>query len=509
MPAILRTWMCPILLFFLLILLAAIATFYQISRTSGIHQVPFVYEFKTQIFDAAATLAPYSILPTLIAVGVKLWIAAVGETLKRFQPYIAMAHAPIPLKDSVLVEYLNAPIALVSLKAVKHSHWILALAGLGALATEICKSYSRLNSCAGLIPCSVVTVSISALWDLEMKNLNRNISISRQFELRQVPRIDEYILPYKAPAYADVQRYYVLSSVYSSSLQSWLYSATLELAQQASTPPWSKDTWSFAPLNTDDLLHNNTSLKDISTADLMQARNITVETLAVRARLDCEPQAFVSNTSSWVEAINFKNRTAWNATNKPLNLDHGYVLKGPANMGSGSEYLTCCGNETNGTFGTAAVGYWSNLDYTASSSPSEDDTWFYDQMSMTSKWIVGRPLDTLHQPFPNTTDNPALWIWLEEPQVSAITCTTILEKANASIDIATDTGVVHGYTILDTPVNATEAWLDKYLSHNTSIDYSSDMTYINNAEGQPTIQTAFRKNITTRYVWKPRCLKLC
>lgn len=420
-----------------------------------------------------------------------------------------MAHAPIPLKDSVLVEYLNAPIALVSLKAVKHSHWILALAGLGALATEICKSYSRLNSCAGLIPCSVVTVSISALWDLEMKNLNRNISISRQFELRQVPRIDEYILPYKAPAYADVQRYYVLSSVYSSSLQSWLYSATLELAQQASTPPWSKDTWSFAPLNTDDLLHNNTSLKDISTADLMQARNITVETLAVRARLDCEPQAFVSNTSSWVEAINFKNRTAWNATNKPLNLDHGYVLKGPANMGSGSEYLTCCGNETNGTFGTAAVGYWSNLDYTASSSPSEDDTWFYDQMSMTSKWIVGRPLDTLHQPFPNTTDNPALWIWLEEPQVSAITCTTILEKANASIDIATDTGVVHGYTILDTPVNATEAWLDKYLSHNTSIDYSSDMTYINNAEGQPTIQTAFRKNITTRYVWKPRCLKLC
>ncbi|CAD0114041.1 unnamed protein product, partial [Aureobasidium uvarum] len=459
-PAILRTWMCPPLLVFLFVLLACIATFFQISRTSGIHQAPFVYEFKTQIFNTAAKLAPYSILPTLLAVGVKLWIAAVGDTLKRFQPYITMAEAPTLLTDSVLVEYLNTPTALVSLKAFRHSHWILALAGLGALATEF------------------FTVSISALWDLETKNLDRSISITHQFEIRQVPRIDEYILPYHAPAYADVQRYYVLSSIYSSSLQSWLYSATLELTHQAPTPPWSKDAWSFLPLDTRNLSYNDALIKDISATALIQARNATLETLAVRARLDCKPETFVANTSSWVEKIDFKNRTMWNSTNKPPNLDHGYILRGPANMGSGSEYLTCCGNTTNGTSGTAAVGYWSNLDYSSSSINTEKETWSYEQMSMTSKWIVGRPLDTLYQPYPNNTNNPARWIWLEEPQIAAITCTTIIEKANASIDVSTDTGVVYDYRILDTPVNATEAWLDKYLSHNTSVDYSGDMTYI-------------------------------
>lgn len=499
--------MCSLLLIFLLVLLASIAAFYRISCTSGIHQVPFVYEFKTQIFDTAATLAPYSILPTLLAVGVKLWVAAVGETLKRFQPYITMATAPTPLVDSVLVEYLNAPVALVSFKAVKHSHWILAVAGLAALATEICKSYSASRSYAELNQYVVVTVSISALWDLETKSLNRNVSISRQFELRQVPRIDEYILPYKAPPNADVQRYYVLSSVYSSALQSWLYSATLELTQQASTPPWSKDTWSFAPLDTDSLLLNETSLKDISLTNLMQARNVTLETLAVRARLECKPQSFVSNTSSWVEKIDFKNRTMWNTTNKPQNLDQGYILKGPANMGAGSEYLTCCGNETNGILGVAAVGYWSNLDYAASSSPSWAESWSYNQMAMNSKWIVGRPLDMLYQPNPNTTNNPALWIWLEEPQIAAITCSTILEKANASIDVATDTGVVYDYRILNSPVNATEAWLDKYLSHNTSIDYSGDMTYVGIDGEEPSLRGALRKNITTRYVWKPCCIE--
>ncbi|KAI4723658.1 hypothetical protein E4T48_00056 [Aureobasidium sp. EXF-10727] len=479
-PAILRSWMCPPLLIFLLALLACIATLYQISRTSGVHQAPFVYEFKTQIFNTAATLAPYSILPTLLAVGVKLWIAAVGDTLKRLQPYITMAKAPTLVADSVLVEYLNTPTALVTLKAVKHSHWILALAGLGALATEL------------------FTVSISALWTLEIKNLDRSISISRQFEMRQVPRIDEYTLPYHAPDYADVQRYYVLSSIYSSSLQSWLYSATLELTQQASTPSWSKDTWSFVPIDTRNLSFNDASIKGISAAALSQAQNMTLETLAVRARLDCRPQTYVTNTSSWVEEINFKNRTMWNVTNKPPNLDHGYILKGPANMGSGSEYLTCCGNQTNGTFGTAAVGYWSNLDYSDSSINSEDETWSYDQMSMTSKWIVGRPLDMLYQPYPNTTSNPALWIWLEKPQIAAITCTTIIEKANASIEFATDTGVVYDYKILDLPVNATEAWLDKYISHNTSIDYSGDMTYVNDPK-HPGLQTSLRKNITTSW----------
>lgn len=124
---------------FLVLLTAAITALYTMSVTAGLHQAPFVYRINLDILQRPATLAPYRILPTILALVVKLWFGAAGDTLKLLQPYISMVKGPVPLDKSVLAEYVNTPIAVVTPKALRNTHWTLALVGLGALATEFCE----------------------------------------------------------------------------------------------------------------------------------------------------------------------------------------------------------------------------------------------------------------------------------------------------------------------------------------------------------------------------------
>jgi len=91
------------------------------------------------LLQKSTTLAPYKILPTVLALGVKLWFGAVGDTLKLLQPYISMVKGPVPITKSVTAEYVNTPIAMATMKALINTHWILALVALGALATEFCQ----------------------------------------------------------------------------------------------------------------------------------------------------------------------------------------------------------------------------------------------------------------------------------------------------------------------------------------------------------------------------------
>jgi len=55
-----------------------------------------------------------------------------------------MLKQPTPVLKSVLTEYANTPTAFISVKAVRNAHWVLALLGVGAFATEACElSYIR------------------------------------------------------------------------------------------------------------------------------------------------------------------------------------------------------------------------------------------------------------------------------------------------------------------------------------------------------------------------------
>jgi hypothetical protein len=138
-PIVFQGWTGILLGSFLTILTAAIATLYAMSSTAGLRQAPFVYQMDLNVLQGSATLAPYKILPTLLALVVKLWFGAVGDTLKSLQPYISMVKRPVPTTKSVLAEYVNTPLAVATTKALNNAHWTLALVALGALATEICE----------------------------------------------------------------------------------------------------------------------------------------------------------------------------------------------------------------------------------------------------------------------------------------------------------------------------------------------------------------------------------
>lgn len=140
--------MGPLLFIALVALVGAIIALYVVSRRCGLHQQALVHEFDFSLADVAVGLAPYSIIPTLFAVGIKLWYGAIEENMRRLQAFLAMAVRPAPIWRSLLVEYANAPLAFMSSKAVKNSHYMLALVGLGALGTEICQSTSTSSAFA-------------------------------------------------------------------------------------------------------------------------------------------------------------------------------------------------------------------------------------------------------------------------------------------------------------------------------------------------------------------------
>jgi hypothetical protein len=229
--------------------------------------------------------------------------------------------------------------------------------------------------------------------------------------------------------------------------------------------------------------HNTTSVPGYS-------RNITFETQGVRARLECHALEYPKNISSWLVHIDFTNRTidpamnqsVWNATNSPPDMDYGYALTGMANRGPRYGYYTCCANETEGAPGDTAIGYWTNQPWIEDPHNVQDPTGAYggigghysgSELSMTAKLIVGRTLESLYQPNPAGEDgNPAVYVWTEQPEFVLVNCTPVIEHANVSVYADLETGLVYDYRILGPVENATEAWIDNYLVHNTSVDYT-------------------------------------
>jgi hypothetical protein len=111
---------------------------YDLSLDAGLYQASLVHQVHIDIAQTSAMLAPYSIIPTFLAIGAKLWFAMAGDTVQRYQPFIAMVKKPTELYRSISVEFLNTPLTLVSLKALRSSHWLLALVGAAAFSSEVC-----------------------------------------------------------------------------------------------------------------------------------------------------------------------------------------------------------------------------------------------------------------------------------------------------------------------------------------------------------------------------------
>lgn len=139
-PLAVKGWGLSTLSFSIAAVLALIIALNRVSSSHGLYREAFVQPWKISIgTQHSFSLAPYSIIPTVIAVAIKLWWGALEMVFKRLQPYISMTAKPRPPVQGLTLSYIASPLIYSAGKAMKNRHWMLALICTGAALTEICR----------------------------------------------------------------------------------------------------------------------------------------------------------------------------------------------------------------------------------------------------------------------------------------------------------------------------------------------------------------------------------
>lgn len=135
-------WMFLILVFLLSGVLTAIAYLYWYSDTVGLYQTAFVYAFDISVGGLnLGDVNPASLITTLVAVIIGLWWGSLDTTLRRIQPYLMLAKSPTTKSrsEAVSISYTSSYLLWGAWRALKRSHWVLALVCAGAFLSEIRK----------------------------------------------------------------------------------------------------------------------------------------------------------------------------------------------------------------------------------------------------------------------------------------------------------------------------------------------------------------------------------
>jgi hypothetical protein len=138
-PGLLRL---PALLGMVVVLVAmvvAVCVLYHYAEGSDLYQKAFVYQFDVSFFSGSmSSIAPFSMIPTIVAVGIGLWWGAMDENFRRLQPYLSMAKHDPPYKQGVDLSYQTSYWFWAAGKAVFNKQWLLFLVTLGSTLSPVC-----------------------------------------------------------------------------------------------------------------------------------------------------------------------------------------------------------------------------------------------------------------------------------------------------------------------------------------------------------------------------------
>lgn len=448
---------------------AAILVLFILSHTTGLYQSAFTYQMEfssSEIF----TFAPYSIVPTLVAIAVVMWWENIDSTFRRLQPYVTMAQEAVPISPVLGMSYLSTLSIGSMFRAMGNGHWLVALVSFGAVLGQ------------------VLTVSMSALWQRTDGSRPGNLILSRNLEPRTQPFVYQYAVGSAMGGGSRVGEL-TMAAFYGELSTNWLYSATLQLAYNGSEPPWSKDGWSFVPIDMSsvpesDMYKGTPSTRNSTsnTANKSPTVNVTVTTPALRGTLDCTPLESAANLSSWLTEWDMSDSDRWNISMNPTGLDRGFEVNDHMELGTQAALSTtpilarertilCCANMSGDTSSESAIGYWSAnygqyqvYDFETASYPR----------NLTLKWISGNAAREFYMG--NETyegrrgegDDFRHLIWSESPDMSAINCRPRVEWVNATVTVDMETSQVWEYEILGSPEPVDWPWSDVYLAHNYS-----------------------------------------
>ncbi|KAI1174675.1 hypothetical protein F4777DRAFT_553044 [Nemania sp. FL0916] len=466
-----RTWLLGLLFVLLSLTLATIANLYQRSQTRGLYETIFVYNIGVSIGgENLGTVNPASIFTTLVAVIIGLWWGTYDTTLRKIQPYLALAQSPVPGHRGIAVSYKSSYLLWAAYRAARRSHWILLLVSTGAFLVQI------------------LTITMSSLWNRELGDMTTFIRIPKVLELRNVPMVFEVLSNPWGWHPADY-RGQILQSLFTNRSTSWMYGATIQSTLHGPDPPWSMDGWSFVLNSLTDIASQSIQDTGNSTELAALSVNVTIESPAIRGRLECSPYNFLHDQTRWLTEWDLTNDTNWNTTVNPNDpkvgfelgtLDDSWVQPRGFYLGEGhlgdpwtsffvnKQRLQCCENKTSEFIGVASIGYWSP-NWPPNSSRSYPQISYAWPNNFTIKWIHGRPTERILEAERPSIEAVKRLIWVEPPQMMALNCQPMIETANTQVTLDYDSKRVLSYKILDIPRAYEQAWDSPWIEDNANL----------------------------------------
>lgn len=123
----------------LVAIVVGICVLYHYAEASDLYQKAFVYQINVSFFSGSlSSIAPFSMIPTIIAVGIGLWWSAIDENFRRLQPYLSMAKHDPPYRQGVDLSYQTSYWFWAATKAAFNKQWLLFLVTLGSTLSPIC-----------------------------------------------------------------------------------------------------------------------------------------------------------------------------------------------------------------------------------------------------------------------------------------------------------------------------------------------------------------------------------
>ncbi|KAJ8132678.1 hypothetical protein O1611_g940 [Lasiodiplodia mahajangana] len=447
-------WPLIVLIIMLTIVMITILTLYIYSRGHKLYQKAFVYTISVSITGVDLGDAnPASIVTTLVAVIIGLWWGSLDTNLRRAQPFLALATGPVNGFKGASISYRSSYLLWASARAARRKHWLLFLVCTGAFLSQI------------------LTIAMSSLWSRQPGLVPVSMQIPKTLELRSVPILSKGIWS-NTPRGLD-RRSTALLSLFGNIQASWVYGAVVQLSLNGPEPTWSSQGWNFVPVDLTPVNLSDSSIQGSSNGSNSIGNlltKVTLETPAVRGRVDCSEYRFLDNTSFWLDDWTLPEDTELNP-----NISQGYELGSYLFLnGSTADYpvttlfssdrrLQCCQNMTNDTSGQSSIGYWSpNLGDQQSYYPAISKAW---PANFTVKWIRGNAMEATLSSTDDTEvseDQSNRLIWTKKPAMTALNCVPIIETANASVTVDVTNGRVIDFRLLESPQEDKFAWTDDF-----------------------------------------------
>ncbi|EXJ68749.1 uncharacterized protein A1O5_08543 [Cladophialophora psammophila CBS 110553] len=446
-PLVLRAWTGIILGIFLAGITAGLIAMYVLSKGPGVYQRLFTFQNKIKIGSyRLGALAPYKVVPTLIAVTVRLWWTAIDGSFRRLTPFLAMAQKLRRPSDGATLSYATTPILWITTVAISKMHWLLALVTLGAFFTE------------------ALQVAMSAVWSRDLGFVTQDIMLQPQYELRTVPHIFHGYTEFSNvgfdQSWPGISAYLYGGNGYHTS---WIFDALAQSAYNSSPPTWSKDGWSFPPLDLRNFLQNDGSNHSVDSNPALKDDHselkVAFNSQAVSGRIECSP---ISDSGKWVNTWNLTDPVVWDLGSNPKDINTGYELSDLIRI----NLFKSQSKEPGPT--SISIGQWLPYGFNHSARTTYN---CQAPRNFTVLWI-NASTPRLYWDNSGGIPNPGyVWervpriIFADRPQVTAVNCLPIFETATARITVAVSDGRVEDCEILNTPQNASVAWNSAFETH--------------------------------------------